>query len=196
MSSVTQSQQSKVLVKYNNETDFNKVILRRTSNYYTAKKKLLMTIEEGLAVITIDGQIIRCNKEELEIYTKEPAKFRELNYKESLFRSLYVIVNELFKLKEVKTAYKDKKTKLIEENNLNELLKQIVSVKSYGDTNEQARKSAYDFYNSVYTKKININENSLKNDVKVLTIFTTFLNIFTDWTADEIDNLTEEIWDK
>ena len=185
--------------KFDKETDFNKVILRRTSNYYTAKKRLLKTIEEGLdcdAVITIDGQIIRCNKEELEIYTKEPAKFRELNYKESLFLSLYVIVNELFKLKEVKTAYKDKKTKLIEKNNSNELLKQIVSVKSFGDTNEQARKSAYDFYNSVYTKKININVNSLKNDVKVLTIFTTYLNISTNWTADEIDNLTEELWDK
>lgn len=185
--------------KFDKETDFNKVILRRTSNYYTAKKKLLMTIEEGLdcdAVITIEGQIIKCNKGDLEIYTKEPAKFRELNYKESLFLSLYVIVNELFKLKAVKTAYKDKKIKLIEENNLNELLKQIVSVKSYGDTNEQARKSAYDFYNSVYTKKININVNSLKNDVKVLTIFTTYLNISTNWTADEIDNLTEELWDK
>ena len=38
MSSATQSQQSKVLVKYNNEIDLLKAILSKTSNYYITKK--------------------------------------------------------------------------------------------------------------------------------------------------------------
>ena len=195
MSSATQSQQSKVLVKYNNEIDLLKAILSKTSNYYITKKNLLINLENGLyGLAVLDNHIIEYKKQDLKRYNKDPTKFRELIYQESLKTSINIIINNQLTKNDVKNSLKTTKTRLTEKNTLNQMLKQLSSVKSsYGKTDEEIRKSAYDFYNNTYTEKIDINEKSLYNDIKVLNIFTAYLNVNTNWTADEIDELAEEL---
>tara|TARA_R100000951_G_scaffold60438_1_gene50775 strand:- start:200 stop:802 length:603 start_codon:yes stop_codon:yes gene_type:complete len=196
MSSVKQSKQSKILIKHINETDFLKAILNKTSNYYITKKELLINLERGLyGLSVIDNQIIKYDKEDLKRYNKEPKKFRELIFQESLKISIYIIINEQLKKNDLMASLRDTRTKLKEKNTLNLMLNQLSSVKShYGDTNEQVKKSAYDFYNSNYNDKININEKSLYNDIKVINIFTAYLNVISQWTADEINELAEELY--
>lgn len=195
MSSATQSQQSKVLVKYNNEIDLLKAILNKTSNYYITKKDLLINLEKGLyGLAVIDNQIIQYEKKDLKRYPKDPTKFRELIYQESLKTSIFIIINEQLTKNDVKNSLKTTKTRLTEKSVLNKMLKQLSSLKSsYGTNDDEVRKSAYDFYNNTYNEKIDINEKSLYNDIKVINLFTTYLNVNINWTADEIDELAEEL---
>tara|TARA_B110000285_G_C14832131_1_gene471351 strand:+ start:101 stop:682 length:582 start_codon:yes stop_codon:yes gene_type:complete len=192
---MSSANQSKILIKFNNETDFLKTILSKTSKYYITKKELLINLEKGLyGLSVIDNQIIKYDKEDLKRYTKEPTKFREIIFQESLKTSIYIIIENQLKKNDVIVSLKNTRTKLKEKNTINQMLNQLSSVKSsYGDTNEQVRKSAYKFYNSNYNEKININEKSLYNDIKIINIFTAYLNVITDWTADEIDELAEEL---
>ena len=195
MSSATQSQQSKVLFKYNNENDLLKAVLNKTSFYYITKKELLINLEKGLyGLAIIDKNIIRYKKEDLKRYTKDPTKFRDLIYQESLKTSINIIINNQLTKNDVKNSLKNTKIKLTEKNTLNQMLKQLSSVKSkFGKTDEEVKKSAYDFYNNTYTEKIDINEKSLYNDIKVLNTFSLYLNVNTNWSADEIDDLAEDL---
>jgi len=190
MSSMTQS---RILTKFNNETMFLKAILSKTADYYSTKKELLINLERGIyGVAVMDNNIITYEKEDLKRYTKDSSKFRELVFDESLKTAIYIIINKQFEKN--KASLRDTKTRLKEKSTLNEMLKQVADIKSpYGKTNEEVKISAYKFYNSNYNQKININEKSLHNDIIALNLFSAYLNVISEWTANEIDELAEQL---
>lgn len=189
---MSQSNQSAILMKYDKEPDYNKAILLKMVEYYRIKKMLLLNLEKGLyGFAVIDRNIIAYEKEDLKYYTKEPYKFKELIYNESLKLASYHFIKNQLEKNDAKNKLSDTKYRLSEKNALNKTINIIM--KALNKTEKGVRISAYEYYNRNYNETIDINNKQLFNDIKVISIYAIYLNMNINWSADDIDELTENI---
>jgi hypothetical protein len=66
-------------------------------------------------------------------------------------------------------------------------------MKALNKTEKGVRISAYEYYNRNYNETIDINNKQLFNDIKVISIYAIYLNMNINWSANDIDELTENI---
>jgi hypothetical protein len=153
---------------------------------------LLLNLEKGLyGFAVIDRNIIAYEKEDLKYYTKEPSKFKELIYNESLKLASYHFIKNQLEKNDAKNKLSDTKYRLSEKNALNKTINIIM--KALNKTEKGVRISAYEYYNRNYNETIDINNKQLFNDIKVISIYAIYLNMNINWSANDIDELTENI---
>lgn len=185
-----------ILDKFNMEDDLNKSLLLKIIHYYKTKKKLLLDLENGLSSFSvIDNHIIQYEEKDLERY-KNPDKFRDIIFKESLKTASYHFINKQMEKNDAKKKLKDTKYRLIEKNSLNKTIKMIIDTGFFGKNQNEVMKNAYDHYNKNYTNKIDISKKSLLDDIKAINIYALYLNINMSWNGDDIEELTKLIPDE
>jgi len=187
---------SKILLKYKNEPEYNQAVISKIISYYIVIREQLLNLERtpplyGLAVL--DKHTIQYDKEDLKRIGK-PDNFRHFVYQESIKRAIYHFIKNQLQLNNLNQRLKNTKYKLQEKTALNKTLKQFV-INGICKTNEEVKNIAYEHYNKCYTDKKDINKNSLADDIMVVNNYVLYFDINNRWNADEISYLSDNLPD-
>jgi len=185
---------SKVLLKYKNEPQYNQAVISKIISYYIVIREQIFNLERtpplyGLAVL--DREIIQFDNEDLK-RIGNPNNFRKFVYQESIKRAIYHFIKNQLDLNNLNQRLKNTKYKLQEKTALNKTLNQFV-INGICKTNEEVRNIAYEHYNKCYNDKKDINKNSLADDIMVVNNYVLYFDINNRWTADEISELSDNL---
>ena len=152
---------------------------------------MLINFDKGLnSFSVIDNHIIQYEEKDLNRY-KDPNKFRDIIFKESLKTASYHLINKQMEKNDAKRRIKDTKYRLVEKNSLNKTIKMIIDTGLFGKNHNEVMNNAYDHYNKNYTEKINISKKLLLDDIKAINIYALYLNVNMSWNGNDIEELAD-----